>query len=468
MKQGGMMFDVIIIGGGPGGYIAAEEAGILGLSTALIEKDTLGGTCLNRGCIPTKSMLNSIKLYKHAQHASQFGITAQDVHLDFGTVMNWKNQTVAKLVAGIDFLMKKHAVTVYKGKGALLEPHKVRIEETGEVLEGTHIIIASGSEPALPPLQGIADNPAVLTSDSILNLTTLPASLCIIGGGVIGMEFANFFASAGSDVHVIEMLPEVLPFMDSEAVSIYKRTLRGIDIHTDTKVLRLEGSTVVFEEHGTESSLTAEKILIATGRKPVFDASAYEKLGITCTKMGITVDDYCRTSVPNVWAIGDVTGRAQLAHTASAMGRAVSLYIAGMIKRNEKPEQGSVQIPWESFPWVVYGEPECAGVGLTETQAEKAGIEYVKAVIPARANGRFLAEQGQMAHGLCKMLTDKATKKIIGVHLVLPYAGEMIWGMQYALMQGATVYDIAKTVFPHPTISEIMHDCVIALIAQLD
>ncbi len=461
------MFDVIIIGGGPGGYVAAEEAGSLGLATALIERDALGGTCLNRGCIPTKSMLNSMKLYKHALHGQKFGVSVQEAALDFSVVQGWKNQTVTKLVGGIEFLMKKNAIQVYKGSGVLSSAGTVTIQESGETLEAKHIIIASGSEPAVPPIPGVAENPAVLTSDSILALEALPASLCIIGGGVIGMEFANFFAGAGVQVSVIEMLPELLPFMDAEAVVTYKRTLTGIDVHTGAKVLRLEGARVFFEEEGTEQSIEAEKILIATGRRPVFDKEACTRLGIAFTNKGITADDYCRTSVPGVWAIGDVTGRAQLAHTASAMGRAVSLYIAGMLKRNENPEQSRLHIPWESFPWVVYGEPECAGVGLTEAQAQEAGIDYVKAVIPARANGRFLAEQGQTSHGLCKMLADRQTSKIIGVHLVLPYAGEMIWGMQYALAHGATVYDIAATVFPHPTVSEILHDAAIALIAQL-
>ena len=461
------MFDVIIIGGGPGGYVAAEEAGLLGLKTALIEKDALGGTCLNRGCIPTKSMLNSVKLYKHAQHSGQFGITAEHVALDFSALMNWKNQSVTKLVSGIEFLMKKHNITVYKGTGTILEPHKVSIAETGEVLEGKHIIIASGSEPALPPIPGIKDNDCILTSDSILTIQELPASLCIIGGGVIGMEFANFFAGAGAEVHVIEMLPEILPFMDGEAVSVYKRTLRTIDIHTGAKVLEIKDNSVIFEEQGTQNTIAAEKILIATGRKAVFDKSQYEAMGIACTNKGITVDDYCRTSVPGIWAIGDVTGRAQLAHTASAMGRAVSLFIAGIEKRNEKPEASRIRIPWNYFPWVVYGEPECAGVGMTEAQAIASGMEIVKASIPARSNGRFLVEQGQTGHGLCKMLVDKRTEVVIGVHLVLPYAGEMIWGMQYALAHGATVYDIAQTVFPHPTVSEIIHDAAIACIGEL-
>ncbi|HBO42127.1 MAG: dihydrolipoyl dehydrogenase [Spirochaetes bacterium GWD1_61_31] len=442
------MYDVAILGGGPGGYVAAEQAASLGLSVALIEKDALGGTCLNRGCIPTKSLLNAAKLYKHACHSAAMGVKSVSVEFDLVAAMSWKSNTVSRLVGGVEFLMKQRNVTVIKGSGELSGPGRLLVKESGQVIEARHIIIATGSVPARPPIPGAEGNPAVLTSDELLNISQLPKSLVVIGGGVIGIEFASFFAALGIPVTVIEMLPEILPFIDAEVVGVLKRTLKGITVLAGTAVARIDGTTVRYSKDGAEGSASGELILLATGRRPMLDGIGLEASGIQFSKKGIQVDDQCRTTQPNIWAIGDVNGRSLLAHSASAMGRAVAALIAGQ----------SATIPWQAFPWVVYGDPEAAGVGLTEAEAQSAGIEYRKAALPARTNGRFLAENGVTGHGLVNILAAKADGRVLGVHLVCPYAGEMIWGMQYAIANGATIHDLEQVVFPHPTVSELLHD----------
>jgi len=445
-----MVFDLIILGGGPGGYVAAEQAATLGLKVALVEKQALGGTCLNRGCIPTKSLLNSAKLYRHALHSKTLGVSATEVHFSLPDAMAWKNSTVSRLVANIDFLMKKNNVHLISGTGELSGPKSLRIKESGEEHTAEHIIIASGSNPARPPIPGSDNNPAVLTSNELLEITEMPESLVIIGGGVIGIEFASFFASFGIKVTVIEMLPEILPFIDQETAMVYKRTLKGIQILCATAVTSISANTVHYRNQKEEGSVEASHILLATGRKPAVDGIGLEAAGVQFNSKGIVVDNSCRTNVPSIWAIGDVNGKSLLAHSASAMGRAVARTIAGK----------KTDIPWAYFPWVVYGDPELAGVGLTEQEVQKTGIEYVKSSLPARANGRFLAENGMTAHGLCKILAEKNSGRILGAHIVSPYAGEIIWGMQYAIMNGATVAELENAVFPHPTVSELFHDAI--------
>lgn len=464
------MYDIAILGGGPGGYVAAERAGALGLSVALVEEDALGGTCLNRGCIPTKSLLNGAKRYKHALDSAAMGVSVSGASYDLAAAMKWKDATVSRLVANIDFLMKKHKVELIKGRGRLerataapasgsapgsAAPAMIRVEGREEPVMARHVVVATGSSPARPPIPGAAGNPRVMTSDEILSLQKLPASVVVIGGGVIGMEFANYFSALGIPVTVVELLPEILPFMDAEAVGVYKRTLKGVSLVTGAKVSGIEGGAVRYEKAAEGGSpvlgvAEGELILLATGRRPRVDGIGLTELGVEHTPKGIRVDESCRTNVPGVWAIGDVTGRSLLAHSASAMGRAAAELIAGR----------EASVPWQALPWVLYGEPEVAGVGRTEDELKAAGLDYAKVSLPARANGRFLAEYGMAAHGLCKLLAEKATGRLLGATVVGPYAGELIWGLQAAMARGATVGELEGAVFPHPTFSEIVHDAL--------
>jgi len=447
------VYDIVILGGGPGGYVAAERAAALGLKTALIEKGALGGTCLNRGCIPTKSLLHGAKTYRHALDSQAIGVTCAGVSYDIAAAMAWKAQTVQRLVQNVEFLMKKRGVELIRGAGALESATSVRIAETGDVIEGRDVVLASGSEPAKPLIPGAAGNPLVVTSDGILDIDKLPSSLVVIGGGVIGVELAAYFSALGVKVSIIEMLPEILPFMDAELAAVYRRTLKGVAITTGAAVTGIDGGVVRYRKGDDESSATGDLVLLATGRRPSLAGLGLEAAGVAYSPKGVQVDDACRTGVPGVWAIGDATGRSLLAHSASAMGRAVAETIAGR----------AATIPWKALPWVVYGDPEAAGVGMTEAEAAAAGFDAVKSSLPARANGRFLSERGVAAHGLCKLVADKATGMLLGAHIVAPYAGEMIWGMQYAIARGATVADLERTVFPHPTVSELFHDALSAL-----
>ena len=442
------MYDVVIIGGGPGGYVAAERAGAHGLKTVLIEKDALGGTCLNRGCIPTKSLLNGAKRYRHALESAAMGVKATGVDYDLAVAMGWKRQTVSRLVQNIEFIMKKHGVEVVRGTGVLRSGNSVVVQETDTVLEGRNIVVASGSTPAMPPIPGSAGNPKVVTSDQILDIETLPSSIVIVGGGVIGIEFATYFSALGVKVTVVEMLPDILPFMDAEMVSVFKRTLKGVAVHTGAAVTAIDGGTVRFRKGDQDLSADGDLVLMATGRRPALAGLGLEAAGVDFSPKGVKVDDACRTNVPGLWAIGDATGRSLLAHSASAMGRAVADTMAGKEAR----------IPWDALPWVLYGEPEAAGVGMTEAEALAAGLDVHKSSLPARSNGRFLAENGLAAHGVCKLLSEAGSGRILGAHVVAPYAGEMIWGMQYAIMNRATVKDLDAVVFPHPTVSELFHD----------
>lgn len=464
------MYDIAILGGGPGGYVAAERAGALGLSVALVEEDALGGTCLNRGCIPTKSLLNGAKRYKHALDSAAMGVSVVGASYDLAAAMKWKDATVSRLVANIDFLMKKHKVELIKGRGRLerapaaptggspagmASPAVIRVEGRDEPIVARHVVVATGSSPARPPIPGAEGNPLVMTSDEILALEKLPASVVVIGGGVIGMEFANYFSALGIPVTVVELLAEVLPFMDAEAVGVYKRSLKGVSLVTGAKVVGIEGGAVRYEKaaaggEAAQGVAEGELILLATGRRPRVAGIGLEELGVEHSSKGIIVDDACRTNVLGVWAIGDVTGRSLLAHSASAMGRAVAELIAGR----------EASVPWQALPWVLYGEPEAAGVGRTEDELKAAGVDYAKVSLPARANGRFLAEYGMAAHGLCKLLADKASGRLLGATVVGPYAGELIWGLQAAMARGATAGELEQAVFPHPTFSEIVHDAL--------
>jgi dihydrolipoamide dehydrogenase len=464
------MYDIAILGGGPGGYVAAERAGALGLSVALVEEDALGGTCLNRGCIPTKSLLNGAKRYKHALDSAAMGVSVSGASYNLAAAMKWKDATVSRLVANIDFLMKKHKVELIQGRGRLeralaapasrsspgeASPAMIRVEGRDEPVLARHVVVATGSSPARPPIPGAEGNPRVMTSDEILSLKKLPASVVVIGGGVIGMEFANYFSALGIPVTVVELLAEILPFMDAEAVGVYKRSLKGVSLVTGAKVSGIEGGAVRYEKSAAGGApalgvAEGELILLATGRRPRVGGIGLEELGIEHSSKGIAVDDACRTNVPGVWAIGDVTGRSLLAHSASAMGRAVAELIAG----------GEASIPWQALPWVLYGEPEAAGVGKTEDELKTAGLDYAKVSLPARANGRFLAEYGMAAHGLCKLLADRTSGRLLGATVVGPYAGELIWGLQAAMARGATADELEQAVFPHPTFSEIVHDAL--------
>jgi dihydrolipoamide dehydrogenase len=453
-------YDVIVIGAGPGGYLAAERLGQAGKKVLLVEKDTLGGTCLNVGCIPTKSLLNSAKLYVHAKDSSQFGITAQNVEFDWPTVQSWKARTVRTLVAGVTGAERKAKVEVLKAEARLLGPGRVEVD--GTVHTSDHVIIATGSVPSTPPIPGAAGNPRVIDSTGMLAVEQVPQRLAVIGGGVIGVEFASLFAAFGAQVDVIEMLPEIVPFMDNDLAARLRKAIgeHGVNFHTSCQVTSIAGGRVNFNDpDGNPASVEADLILMAVGRRPLVEGWGALEAGLDYTPKGINVDDSCATNLPNVWAVGDVTGKSLLAHAAYRMADIVSAHIIDPAAATAAGQR----LRLHTIPWAVYAIPEAAGVGLTEAAAREQFGDVLTATVPLTMSGRFIAENGVKAPGWVKTIADKASRIVLGIHMVGPYAPETIWGAATALETELTIEELRQVVFPHPTVSEGIREAVWAL-----
>ena len=444
------MYDLAIIGGGPAGYVAAEKAGAAGLGVVLFEKRELGGVCLNEGCIPTKTLLYSAKMYDHASGGKKYGITVGDVSYEYKKIADRKTKVVRKLVAGIKMKMEAAGVTVVRGEAVIErgDAQSVAIACGGQVYEAKNLLICTGSEAFVPPIPGIDGNSAVLTNREMLALTEAPATLVVIGGGVIGMEFASFCNSLGIPVTVIEMMPEILGGMDKE-VSEALRTIyakRGVKFCLQCKVTRVEGNTVFYTDaDGNEQQCEGGKILMSIGRRPVLKGYGLDNIAVEVER-GIKVNDVMQTSLPNVYAAGDVTGFSMLAHTASREAEVAVNHILGIEDRME----------YNAIPGVVYTNPEVACVGLTEEQAATSGIEYRLHKLPMTYAGRFVAEnEGQT--GLFKALVSP-DGKILGVHMLGNSSGEFICAACMAITNGLTVEQLQRTVFPHPTVSEMLKE----------
>jgi dihydrolipoamide dehydrogenase len=440
-----MMYDLIVVGAGPGGYIAAERAGAAGKSVVLIEKAQLGGVCTNEGCIPTKSLLNAAKQYVHGLEAGKFGVHFDNARFDLAEAMAWKKDVIDTLRKGIAYLMKKYKVEVINGEAQFLDRQTVNVN--GQTYQGQNVIIATGSSAAIPPIPGV-QSPHVVTNREILEITELPKTLIIIGGGYIGMEFACFFSKVGVKVDVIEMMPEIVPMMDADFAKLLRRELRDISYHLGAKVEAIDGKRVAFSTNGKPDALQADLILMSVGRRP--NVQGLEKLGLDIRPQGIQVNDQMQTNVPGVYAIGDVNGKSLLAHSASRMAEVAVNVLCG---KNDR-------MRYQAIPWVVYTLPEVAGCGLTEQDAQKQGIAVKTATMQMRANGRFLAEYGKKESGLCKVVVEAETNVLKGVHLLGAVCSEMIYGAAAMVEAELRVQDIKEIIFPHPTISEIIRDTV--------
>ena len=445
------MYDLIIIGAGPGGYVAAERAGAKGLKVLLIENRKLGGVCLNEGCIPSKTLLNSAKIFHYASHGAAYGVHAKDVSFDWPAAQARKGQVMDTLRNGIAGLMKKFKVEVVTGTAQLAGGRAVKVGDT--TYEGKNILIATGSSPAKPPIPG-ADLPGVVDSTGILNLEKLPKSLVVIGGGVIGCEFACCFGSLGIPVTVIEMLPEICPQVDADLA----RGLRGelakknISFHLGAKVLEITKDAVRFSKDGKEESVARDIVLVSTGRTPNVMGLGLENARVEFDKRGIKVDDRCATNQPGIYAIGDCTGRAWLAHTASRMGEVVVHNITG------RPDV----MRWHAIPGVVYTNPEVAVVGLTEAEAKAKGIPVKVAKRPMAASGRYLAEHTD-ERGQAKLVLHAETGVLLGAHLIGGACSEMIFGIAAMIETEVRGAEVEEIVFPHPTVSEVMRDAIFAM-----
>lgn len=454
------MYDVIIIGGGPGGYLAAERLTQRKKQVLLIEKQYLGGTCLNVGCIPTKTLLNSAKHYLHAQEAPQFGVHADNIRFDMAEMAAWKKKTVETLCSGVASLMKRLKVDVVMGTGELVAAGKVKIAETSEVHEAKAVIIAAGSIPAMPPIPGTKDNKKLLDSTALLELTQVPENLCVIGGGVIGIEFASLFGTLGSKVTVIEMMDEIIPPMDKELAPLLRKHLKNTEFRLGCRVEKLDGGTVFYKtKEGKDESVKADIVLMAVGRKCQTESWNGKAAGIDITPKGVAVDERMRTNVSGVWAIGDVNGKSMLAHSAYRMAEVAVNDICSVLDGTPSRDR----MRYNAVPWVVYSIPEASGCGITEQEARAKNIGVKTATVPMIVSGRFVAENGVKAAGTVKVIADEKNGRILGVHILGSYASEMIWGASALIENEMRVEDVKQLIFPHPTVCEAIREAVWAL-----
>lgn len=441
------MFDLAILGGGPAGYVAAEKAAKGGMSVVLFEKRELGGVCLNEGCIPTKTLLYSAKLFDYARHSDKYGVSVSDASLDFPAVMKRKEKVVKKLVGGVRVRMREAAVEVVK-ENAFIEgavPGGFAVSAGEGRYEAARLLVCTGSEAAVPPIPGVAESPAIVTNRELLGLSEIPENLVIIGGGVIGMEFASFFNSVGSKVTVIEMLPKILGPMDQEISAMLQAQYakKGVEFHLSCRVVAVEGSEVVYETPEGETCRAAgDKILLSVGRRANVRGFGLENIGVKVER-GIVVNSKMETSVPGVWAAGDVTAFSMLAHTAS---REAEVAVSNMLGI-------PAEMSYKAIPGIVYTNPEVAGVGITE---QEAGEDVKVLKLPMAYSGRFVAEN-ERGEGLCKVLVGPG-EKVLGVHMLGNPCSEIILSAAIAVEKGMTVKELLEVVFPHPTVGEILKE----------
>ena len=446
-------YDLLIIGGGPGGYVAAIKGAQLGLSVGLIERDKVGGACLHKGCIPTKALIQSTHVYELFKRSKEFGIATKGVTANFSEFHKRKQSIVNRLFGGVEHLLKKNKVDLLKGTGQIVSPGKVLVKDgskTKEEVSAKNIIIATGSAPVV--FKGLPhDKENVLTSDDILELKEIPSSLLIIGGGSVGIEFAYIYNALGCEVTVIEVMDEILPTSDKDVGSALRRSLskKGIKFLTQTELAHIEiiensVETTVKKNDGETETLQSEKVLLAMGRKPETEDSGLETLNLEFNGRFIDVDENMQTSQSGIYAIGDITGPPLLAHLASAQGLLVAHNIAG----SDYPPINS-----NTIPKVTYTNPQVASVGMTQDEAEMADYDLKVARFPFISNGK--AQTIGEEEGFIKVITDKSSGEILGVHLIGHEVSELIGGMSLAMSLEATNLEVSANIFPHPTISEV-------------
>ena len=450
------LFDLLVLGGGPGGYLCAERAAQGGLKVALFEKKSLGGTCLNEGCIPTKTLLNSSKMYRHATESAAFGVTATGVTYDHAKVIDRKNQVVKTLVSGVGATMNANKVTVITGEAKITGRVEggYAVEANGTTYNGRRLAIASGSETVVPPVPGLKEglqSGFVVTNREVLDMKQLPRELVVIGGGVIGLEMAYYFASVGVKVTVIEMMPKIAGATDPEICKILQDAFvkRGMVFKLSCKVLEVKSKSVIYEENGEQKEIACDKVLLSAGRKPSTANIGLETLGLQMDRAAIVTDRHMCTTVSGVYAIGDCNGKMMLAHTAYREAEVAVNHMLGI------PDE----MRYNVIPSVIYTDPEVASVGLSREAAESQGMEVKEVKLHMSYAGRYLAEN-EGGKGFIKIVVDTQRKCLVGCHMVGSYASEIIMTATMMVNTQLPPNRLQKLVFPHPTVAEIIREAI--------
>lgn len=442
-----MIYDLAIIGAGPGGADAAEYAAARGLSVVIFEKNKVGGVCLNEGCVPTKALLHSAHIYAKAKDGRKYAVSASEVELDLSKLMARKNKILKKLGAGIKLGLQKHEVTLVEAEARLAgQADGVFNVEAGEATyQAKHVILATGSEAFVPPIPGLEEG-GYWTAREALQVGELPKSLAVIGGGVIGMEFVSFFNTLGVEVTVVEMLPKILGPMDEEISTELQTTFakRGVKFYLNTKVQSISNGVIHAEGPDGAVEIEAERILVSVGRRAIISGLGLETVGVATERGAVVVDEYMRTNVAGLYAVGDINGTSMLAHTATREGVVAVQHILG------EPEAMS----YKAIPGIVYTDPEIASVGKTEAELKAAGVAYQVHQVPMSLSGRFVIEN-EMVNGLCKLITDEQGV-LLGAHLLGNASSEILVPAIMAIDRGMTLRELSRIVFPHPTICEIL------------
>ena len=450
------MFDLIVLGGGPAGYLACERAAGEGMKVCLIEKHRVGGVCLNEGCIPSKALLYSAKVFDYAKHGEHYGVKTEGATLDHAFVIKRKQKVIDTLVGGIQMKLKKLKVEIVNEVGVInpKTPDGFSVTAGGKTYEGKRLLIATGSAPVLPPIKGLKESVESgfgLTNHEILELPAVPAKLAVIGGGVIGLEMASYYASAGSEVTVIEMLDKIAGPTDKDISAILQKNYeaKGIKFMLGAKVVEITNDSVKFEKAGKVEEVKADKVLISIGRRAITQNIGLENLGVYTERGAIVTDEYMKTNVPGVWAAGDVNGKSMLAHTAY---REAEVAVNNMLGKKDK-------MSYKAIPAVIYTTPEVASVGPTEDMLKAQGVDYKVTKLKMMFSGRYVAENDN-GDGIIKLITCNRTNKVIAVHMIGSYASEIILSAVTMVETEMRIDDVKKVVFPHPTVGEVIREAI--------